>query len=463
LGPGSFLCNEKYLCYQYVKPKFHNMKRTLLPLLLLLPAFSFCQTVFWTETFNNGCTSGCLANTYTTGTNGAWTVASSGTNGSAPNQWFISCAENGNAPGACGTGCAGNATLHIGANALSECTCLICADPAGDCGASYDADGPGACLGLCAGGGTVTNTRAISPTISTSGKTGISIQFDYIEAGQTAHDFASVWYSIDNGANWLAITNPLAKTTNTGCSGQGKWATYTSANLPATADDISTLKISIIWQNDADNTGTDPSVAINDLKVRYTALVPVSLQTLSAIKQGNDVKVQWTTATEVNSNYFEVMSSTNASSQSQVMFQPIGRVAAAGTTSQPQSYTFVDHRANKSGTYYYRLNQVDKDGKSANSNIVAVNFNHGSQFNLISVSPNPYNSKATVQLYMNQRGTLKYKLFDVAQRQITSQSLEVAEGNFSFDIDKDNKLPSGVYFVHLMFNDDDIVTRVVKR
>src|ERR1035437_1761787 len=101
------------------------MKKTLLLYLFLLPLLSFSQTVFWTETFDNGCTSGCLPGSYS-GTNGAWSVATNGANGSAPNQWFISCAENGNAVGTCGSGCAGNATLHIGANPNSECTCLVC-------------------------------------------------------------------------------------------------------------------------------------------------------------------------------------------------------------------------------------------------------------------------------------------------------------------------------------------------
>src|SRR4051812_10856750 len=84
------------------------------------------QTTFWTETFNNGCTQGCYASSFAgTSGNGSWTVASSGTNGGAPNQWFVSCAENGTASGSCGAACGSNATLHIGANPNSYCTCFV--------------------------------------------------------------------------------------------------------------------------------------------------------------------------------------------------------------------------------------------------------------------------------------------------------------------------------------------------
>ena len=440
------------------------MKKTILLSIVLLPLISFCQTVFWTETFNNNCTSGCLAGAYT-GTNGSWTVSTSGANGTAPNQWFISCAENGNAVGTCGSACAGSgdATLHIGANPGSECTCLVCSDPAGDCGASYDADAPGACAGLCAGGGVITHTRATSPAISTAGKTGISIAFDYIQAGQTNQDYASVYYSVDNGVTWTAIASPLAKTVNTGCAGQGKWTTYTSATLPAAVENIANLQISFTWQNNADNVGTDPSVAINNLRIRYTTLAPVTLQSFSATKQANAVLVQWTTATEINSDRFEIQASNITSSRSTVNFHTIGSVAAAGNSTSLKTYSFVDNAPNKSGTFYYKLKEIDKDARYTYSDIAVVNFNSASAFNVIAVTPNPYTEHTTLQMYMIKKGLLLCRIFDASQRLVSSQQVNVAEGNFSMDVDKAGNLPSGVYFVHLIFNNEQVVTRVVKK
>ncbi len=71
---------------------------------------------FWTENFTNGCTAGCLADSYSS-TNGAWTQTVTGAEGTDPNMWFVSCAENGNGTGNCGSGCGSiqNPTLHISA------------------------------------------------------------------------------------------------------------------------------------------------------------------------------------------------------------------------------------------------------------------------------------------------------------------------------------------------------------
>src|ERR1035437_1368922 len=131
-------------------------KFTLIVIACLFSVFyssvSSAQTVFWVEAFNNSCTQACPDSTYT-GLNGAWTTMVTGSQGTYSNIWYVSCAENGNAIGACGTGCGSDATLHI-ANVPNSPSSLLC--PTGDCGASYDAG-----LGT---GEVVTITRAVSPT-----------------------------------------------------------------------------------------------------------------------------------------------------------------------------------------------------------------------------------------------------------------------------------------------------------
>lgn len=215
--------------------------------------------VFWSENFNNGCSTNCTADGYSS-SNGAWNVIQTGTNGNVANDWFISCSENGEATGACGAGCGNNATLHVGS---VPCTlCLVC--PNGDCGATYNA-GP-----ILLGEDPTTDKRVQSPVINTLGKTGITLNFRYMENGQGANDDATVEYSVDAGLTWLLLSNP-AKTAICG-SGQGTWTDYTF-NLPTTCDNISTLKIGLRWKNNA-NAGTDPSFAVDDIEL-YS--LPVNL------------------------------------------------------------------------------------------------------------------------------------------------------------------------------------------
>ena len=71
---------------------------------LLFPGLAHSQVTFWSENFNNGCTGNCNAASYT-GSNGVWGVSNPGSNGNIANEFFVSCAENGQAVGACGAGC----------------------------------------------------------------------------------------------------------------------------------------------------------------------------------------------------------------------------------------------------------------------------------------------------------------------------------------------------------------------
>jgi hypothetical protein len=303
------------------------------------------QTVFWTETFNNGCTANCTAYT---GTNGAWSFANNGSNGPTPNKWFISCAENGMAVGSCGAGCGANATMHISSDPNSDCGCLLC--PSGDCGAAYDA-----CSGFnfCFNS-PLANKRAISPPISTVGKSGISVSFDYIENGDGANDDGMAYYSTNGGTTWVLLVN-TAKTA-LGCGGQGIWTNYTSAALPAACDNNANFRLSFVWVNNADDVGNDPSYAINDLKVRYTTVLPVELSEFTAEQTGASVLLKWKTESEKNFSYFEVQRSTDAS-----YFSSIGKVnVQESKNSGEKFYSFSDSDPLHSLSYY-RLKMVDKD------------------------------------------------------------------------------------------------------
>jgi len=215
----------------------------LLFFILFFSVKTFSQNIFWTENFNNGCTSNCPANSYNS-PNGQWLVTDIGMQGFISNNWFVSCAENGNGVNNCSGPCNSSATLHIGENNW----------PNFDAGATYGK-----------GGGfqsTATNKRAESPLISTLGKTTITLSFLYIENGDGTNDNGLVEYSINGGSSWNPLVN-TSKTTVCG-SGDGIWTLYSSV-LPTSCENISNLKIGFVWINNNDGTGTDPSFSIDDM------------------------------------------------------------------------------------------------------------------------------------------------------------------------------------------------------
>ncbi|WP_210521112.1 T9SS type A sorting domain-containing protein [Hymenobacter terricola] len=94
--------------------------------------------------------------------------------------------------------------------------------------------------------------------------------------------------------------------------------------------------------------------------------LPVELTSFTAKRRDNAVAVNWATATEKNSAYFEVQRSLNGET-----FATVAHTPARGTSTQPTAYSALDSAA-PAGMLYYRLRQVDLDGTSVYSPVVTV-------------------------------------------------------------------------------------------
>ncbi|HEX7412822.1 MAG TPA: hypothetical protein VF411_02165, partial [Bacteroidia bacterium] len=249
--------------------------------LLICVLCSLCvksQTIFWYENFGQGtnCSSdqGYLLGNYSDGL-GSWSANtfSVGLNGPYANTWYVSQTEGGRTVGTCGKGCLDSAllinrTLHI-ANVPSSPNSAFC--PTGDCGAKYD---PGVGTNQVK-----TNIRAESPVINCTGKTTITLQFDYILRGDTAHDYLTAWYF--DGATWNQLGKPVPTLTcnvTNPVDTDGIWATQAYA-LPTTANNNAAVRIGFKWVNNDDGIGSEPSVAIDNvtLLANTSASLPSTL------------------------------------------------------------------------------------------------------------------------------------------------------------------------------------------
>ncbi|WP_126546844.1 hypothetical protein [Hymenobacter amundsenii] len=101
----------------------------------------------------------------------------------------------------------------------------------------------------------------------------------------------------------------------------------------------------------------------------YLVPLPVQLLSFWAVAENSAVvKLTWTTSAEINSSYFEVERSTDSN-----VFDPIGKVAAAGNSSTERSYELRDAALPAgTGPLYYRLRQVALDGTAIYSAVVMV-------------------------------------------------------------------------------------------
>lgn len=119
------------------------------------------------------------------------------------------------------------------------------------------------------------------------------------------------------------------------------------------------------------------------------APLPIDLTSFTATQRNNQVAVTWTTATEINNDFFNVERSKDGQ-----RFDVIGQVAGAGNSTTTQKYEFIDNTPMR-GTNYYRLTQTDFDGQSETFDVVSVDFD--GKVN-VSVAPTQVTNTLTLSL-----------------------------------------------------------------
>jgi hypothetical protein len=120
-----------------------------------------------------------------------------------------------------------------------------------------------------------------------------------------------------------------------------------------------------------------------------TAL-PVNLVEFSVAREGNIASLQWATASETKSDYFDVQTGTDGKS-----WAFAGRVRSNGESISLKRYSFV-HTKPSSGVNYYRLKMVDIDGSFAFSPIQSVTFADAAGISVV-VYPNPVSERLFLQ------------------------------------------------------------------
>ncbi len=378
--------------------------------------FSFSaisQVTIWAENFNNGCASNCIANTW----NG-WTIQNNvgGVSGGSPNDWFVSCAEEGIAPPGCGSSCIGDASLHIGADAGAG----------GDQGASYNETGAA----------NATFKQVVSPTISTVNRQTITLKFDFIAYGSSgcSDDRAQLWLSTNNGATWpLGYTFCLTSVCCGACNGysQGQWTTYTLA-LPAAFENNPNVRIAFHWRNNGNGSGTDPSVAIDDIKVTGLFPLAANLVKFDAVKEAAKVKLSWTTNSETQVKHYEVERSTSTAG-----FAKIATVAAKGN----QQSGNINYTANDvqlfSSAVFYRLKTVDNNGGFKYSNIIRVGNNTANSDDITLIAVNGGLGTVKASLWSGQSQDANFSLYDMEGKlikELGKKPIMKGENQFSFNV-----------------------------
>ena len=153
--------------------------------------------------------------------------------------------------------------------------------------------------------------------------------------------------------------------------------------------------------------------------------LPVELASFTHTVSGSDVNLNWVTSSELNNAGFDI-----ERSAPEINWTKIGNVEGNGTTSELTSYSFTD-RGLRSGSYSYRLKQIDFNGNFTYHNLNSeVNVGAPESFSLSQNYPNPFNPTTTIEFTIPADGFTSLTVYDMSGKEVSRLVNEFKSAGF---------------------------------
>lgn len=171
--------------------------------------------------------------------------------------------------------------------------------------------------------------------------------------------------------------------------------------------------------------------------------LPIKLSLFDVVKyDATSAKIDWKSAKEVNSDFFDLERSEDGVSWTQVT-----TIKAAGNTSNTQEYSYID--SNLPGTrtsnkiFYYRLRMVDLDGSFAYSDVRGVNFTRSKAEEYLTVYPSPTANRLNIDMssFTLDNGDISLEIYDQLGKRVMTKDI-IGTGIELIDV---SDLPASVY------------------
>lgn len=184
----------------------------------------------------------------------------------------------------------------------------------------------------------------------------------------------------------------------------------------------------------------------------FGVLLPVTFISLGGRVNNAVANLNWSTASEINNKGFEVQKSMDGEA-----FSPVGFVQGAGTSSIAHKYSFSDPKL-LSGTNYYRLKQIDFDGKFIYSSAIKLDY---SKFKWV-ISGNPVTNSSWLQLQLDKSSNVSIQIISIKGNVMqTINKGNLVEGTYSVPLNL-QKEAAGMYVIKLII-DNKAYSKVVTK
>ncbi|MCY7410821.1 MAG: T9SS type A sorting domain-containing protein [Chitinophagales bacterium] len=200
-------------------------------------------------------------------------------------------------------------------------------------------------------------------------------------------------------------------------------------------------------------TGTVGCLTITDTVdlTTYCNPLPIELVYFSAACSKQTVELDWSTASELNNDYYVLERSSD-----NLHFASIGTVDAAGNSSSAKNYSFIDQNPLMGGAYY-RLKQVDFNGSSTFSKVQSVSCN--SELGIF-IYPNPSETETILQIQSSEKTNAVCEIMNVSGNVVFKKEIQLLQGSNELQIDESH-FAKGIYDVSLVSRNKVVHTLLV--
>lgn len=238
-------------------------------------------------------------------------------------------------------------------------------------------------------------------------------------------------------------------------------SSYNSISFPTSGGTGSSTTTGSPYSNGTDcATATVSSLMCNTLNINIqgpginyqtitcpVSILPVTFERVSVKRSGVFSLIEWATLSETNNQFFEI----ERSPEGEVWY-PIGRINPKKDEQERKDYAFED-KTPLNGLNYYRIKQVDFDGKSSYSQVKSIEMDL--DVKTIALYPNPVHNIFYTRSIMSENKSIS--IFNVLGKNVSELITTLNEDNYTTKINVTD-LPNGIY----MININGIATRFQK-
>ncbi len=196
----------------------------------------------------------------------------------------------------------------------------------------------------------------------------------------------------------------------------------------------------------------------NNVLTFNAVTLPVNWLSFEGVHQQQSNQLNWSTASEKNNKAFVIERSLDDEK-----FEAIGIVNGVGNSNVISRYQYSDNQLPNATALYYRLKQIDFDGKYSYSKVIKIEVAQDAVESDFEVSPNPFINNIRISYQLNGPEVVYYELMN-SKGQIIKKGYENANQNQGkFVITLDEYIGNGLYFLQIKHNNRNYIHKIIKQ